>query len=365
MIIKIENPPSEISESEDFLIATDHLLKAFGEAKHILIAPKKFFELVINSNKFNSISKRYAEEARRSQIEYGNLVTYTEFHLIVDFKKKSECSWDEVGNKKTLRVPISFFIDSKSIQKPSVLCENPNDADFYFIIANHYRKNKKLNLQLAYDAINGGGGTTRNIFDRKIENKDLTLCILDSDKKHPKHTGGDTCKQFSKIKNKETGMVKVIDVHEVESLIPLDIIRDAIAKDGMSKEKEAGIGFFEKIVKKDATSKYYFDHKNGIDIKKAFELDKKYGDYWIPLIRKVTDLKSKECLQLDNCSCKVSCLKFEGFGDNILRKAIDHIKYGNLNQFTPKLEPGMMIMWDDIGQLFFSWCCAPVKKTRL
>lgn len=367
MIVNIKNHASFDKNNDCHLLAVENILNGFREGKHIILAPRVFFSELSRCEKFSMMTRHTSAEASRTQTEYQSLMGHVSFHVDLDFSLNNQVyGWSCIADQDVLSVSPYYFKDSKSVQKVGVICENPNDADFYNVMGAYY--GRKINGRawgpLNFDAINGGGGTIKDVFERKVNDMDIILCILDNDKKHPNYPKGGTCKLFKGNKNIKTGMVKIIDAHEVESLIPLETIREVVSKNGTNKRQEKALSFWEEIVGYDESVKFYFDHKKGIDFPTALSIDKEYGEYWVPLLRKSSYSRESACIQQDRCDCNPPCLKIDGYGDGILTQTISHIKYGNTRTYTPQLTEQMMSLWSDIGKLFFSWCCGPIKKTR-
>ncbi|MGP3249893.1 hypothetical protein ACTVP2_07900 [Serratia marcescens] len=368
MIIKIKNHSSFDVSNRAHLLALENLLKGFAEGKHIILAPRMFLSNLSSCEKFGEMTRNQFVEAYRGQMEYQALQEYVNFYVELDFSLQGFFyGWSVIGAKDILSVSSDFFGDSKSVQKVGVICENPNDADFYQIIAIHYSKmiSGQIRCPVAFNAINGGGGSTKDIFDRKVEDKDIVLCILDNDKNHPKAPVGGTCKIFKGARHVETGMIKIIDAHEIESLIPLETIRDVVSKNGVNEPQEKAMTFWEELVEYDESVKYYFDHKGGIDLPTVFKLDSKYGEYWLPLIKRNHLSSESECVEREECRCTPPCLQIDGYGSNILPQTVEHVRYGNVHAYSPQLTEHMKSLWLDIGRVFFSWCCAPARRVRL
>ncbi|AVF35092.1 hypothetical protein [Rahnella sikkimica] len=369
MIIKIINIEkinfSNISHAQ----AIENVIRSFGEKKHIIIANKDFFENVITEKNgvFSRILKQSAEEARRAQMEYSSLLKFVNFNVVLDFNiKGKDYLWNQLHDSETLTVGPDFFVDSASVQDALIVCEDVNDSDFYKVIASYYSKKIKANLlNIKFQAINGGGGSTKRIFDRKVNNLEVTLCILDNDKKHPKYPEGGTCKNFNGEAHLKTGRIIVINAHEIESLIPFDLLENILIEDKASVEKIESLDRFRRICSEDQTAKFFFDHKKGLDIKTAFDLDKKYGSYWLPLINKANSDSFSECVNNNECDCDSPCFTIAGFGDSLLTKSTAYINNNNPKNFSPSLTGHLEELWNYIGKSFFSWSCAPAKKVRL
>lgn len=339
-------------------------MQAFAEGKHIVIGDRGFFSSIIEEDVslFSRITKNYASEALRSQLEYSALLMAVNFYIRVDFNLEGEAfNWQKDGNHYILVVGPHYFDDTVRLQLSNIIFENVKDSDFYQVIVAYFAKrNKAVKCGLKFNAINGGGGSTKDVFDRTVRTKIPVLCILDSDKKHPLGPMGSTSRAFSNEVFSQAGMVYTLEVQEVESLIPTSTL--ALLND-KAASKLSTIAFLENIANIDETSKFYFDHKKGLTLVKALELDKIYGPYWIPFIRS-TYSAANDCLINESCNCHTACIIYEGFGDNILDRVIDFISRGNLRAYEPRLSPLLENQWNIIGKLLFSWACSPVKKIR-
>lgn len=365
MIIKIKNSTADKILKETNLVAVENLLRSFNEGKHIVIADSNFFKTIIDSKEVFGVSTRNsASEALKSQFEYKGLTGIVNFYIEVDFDiTTTEFQWFELQNSFKLIIGPEFLTDSLRLQKAQIICENPSDAGFYEIIADHFSNINDLRLcNITYEAINGGGGTTKHVFDRCVEENKITLCILDNDKKHPNGPLGGTGRQFGSSGVIKTGLVKILDVHEVESLIPFETIEGALQQDALTPQKRDSLIFAKQLFGVDESTKFYYDHKKGMDISKILPLEKLYGNYWRAKLQQCAITSQAECLTQERCSCESPCICFEGFGDNILEKSIDYICRGNLKRYKPSLSPSMENHWDDIGKLFFSWGCSPAKR---
>lgn len=225
------------------------------------------------------------------------------------------------------------------------------DSDFFKIIAIHYAENISLSrCEINFTALNGGGGSTKDIFERIIKNNEIVFCIVDNDKEHPKAPHGGTCSHFLGSKTIRSGFVEILDVHEIESLVPLTTIEDVLINQNQLQNKKKSLIFFKNLCSIDEAVKFYFDHKKGFKFKTALALDERHGDYWGPILN-----------QLD---IDYDCENYDGFGDHLLSNTLKFIQTGSLKKYNPNLSPKLSEKWHKLGKNFFSWSCGPYKKTR-
>jgi hypothetical protein len=369
MLINIESVTRDDVLNEKFSTAIENILRSFAENKHLLIAHKDFFHSIISEDKgiFSAATKSTASEALKGLREYKAVLGLVSFYVSVNFKiLDNSFKWLSVGDNDKFECGPLFFNDSSQLQKTKIVCENPLDSDFFNIIAKHYAQNSDLSrCAINFNPLNGGGGSTKDIFDRTVKNNEITFCIVDNDKMHPRAPFGGTSTHFLGSKTNKSGMIKILDVHEIESLVPIDTIECVLQELNLMGRKKASLDFFKRLCEIDESAKFYFDHKKGFDLKTAWELDNTHGNYWRNIIKRLKVTDACECINLKECKCKPSCLTYEGFGDGLLTNTLKYIHKGNLRQYKPTLPPQLNDKWHDLGRSFFSWSCGPYKRTRV
>lgn len=370
MLIKIEPITQDDVLDNRFSISIENILRSFAECKHLIIAPRIFFDTIIEESQgiFSSSTKGFAHAALSGLREYKSILNSVSFYVSIDFTiKDSSFSWVNYGDIDKFQCGPLFFSDSVQLQKTKIVCENPLDSDFFRIVASYYaQKDKAISrCTINYNALNGGGGSTKDVFDRTVQNNEITFCIVDNDKKHPRAPFGGTSTHFLRTRTSKSGMVKILDVHEVESLLPIETIEEVMQSLNLMVKKKETLDFLKQLCTTDETAKFYFDHKKGFDLKTAWDLDNLHGDYWRTVIKGLKDNYECECLEQHKCKCSPSCLTYEGFGEGLLSNSLNYILKGNLKQYSPNLSPRLSEHWNDLGRSFFSWSCGPYKKSRI
>lgn len=369
MLIKIENATKEDVLNKNYIISIENILRSFAEEKHLLIAQRDFFKNIIEAqgDVYSTSSKHFASEALSGLLEYHSIINQVSFYVSIDFSiPDNSFSWVDLGVRYKFVCGPLFFSDSSQLQKTKIICENPLDSDFFKIVASFYARKESLSgCSINFVALNGGGGSTKDVFDRTIQNNEIAFCIVDNDKKHPGAPFGGTSAHFIKSKTNKSGLVEVLDVHEIESLVPFETIEKVLSDLNLLGKKQDSLEFFKKICSIDESAKFYFDHKKGFDLKTALELDNAHGDYWRPILQKLNDDIQCDCIDSKKCDCKPSCLTYDGFGDGLLSNTLQHINQGSLRRYNPPLTPKLYDKWYALGKNFFSWSCGPYKKSRL
>lgn len=243
-----------------------------------------------------------------------------------------------------------------------LITENQEDALFYELIAKYYTKyNGFKNIEIFFESKPGGGDTTARVLEQTVisENR-LCLCIVDSDKKFPDDSGGTTkihVEDFTKCKTQDIWKAIILDVHEVENLIPIGWIEKCIPCETIS--------FLKYLKRKVAEEKnnapiYYFDIKKGIEKdkfvcadsqnkqkRKNFNKSECFRNYWsVHLKGYGIDLNNLEKI---NGKCII-----QGANENILNKILGKYKIEDIDMVN---EEHLKDKWLSLGRDIFSWGC--------
>ena len=190
------------------------------------------------------------------------------------------------------------------------------------------------------------------------------LCIVDSDKKYGNAEPRETMQKVKEIANRNMQdyfEVILLDVHEIENLIPINVLEQIIKKLNISKQ---GIDFMRFLVREDCSLEspvFYFDLKKGIPLKAYFleeDADKErerkyrklsaYRKYWRPYIEKFG-------VKIEDKNDYI----IEGICDKTLRHALDYFndikKQEKLESF--EIEPYLKNSWMEIGEKVYCWGC--------
>lgn len=351
----------------DKVAALENIIKAYGEGKHYVFMPRKLLRYIEKDegNIFGLITRQYAASLATIQTELKQLLEHTCFYIEVDFRVISHGTVQNSNGTDKITVGYNFFLDSENTQKVSIMGEDSTDVEFYKILSQYYMSSQRIRSSvLSYKPENGGGQNTSKNFTSLAQSGKVCLCLVDNDKSHPNKNPGGTSLAF-----KETqiynGKVIIIDAHEVECLIPIPILRDTLKEKKYSKEHLTSCAIIEDLAAIDPSSRLYFDHKEGLSIKKAIQLDSEYGDYWIPiLIKNKPALAKNTCVKDNECISSCKCFNVDGFGQHILVNAIDTLKTRHVTQKNMQLDSLLEEQWLHIGKVFFSWACSP-RKTRI
>lgn len=206
--------------------------------------------------------------------------------------------------------------------------------------------------------LSGGGLTIDTIYEECINEREITFLIVDTDVKYCGEAKVSTLKKLRE-KEEEKGneifknLVEIyeLDIHEVENLNPLKLIKVFYSNSEGEADKGNTILNLERMKELAGINNpsYYFDMKNGIREQKMEE-EEQYREYWTNILNNIGFTDSEFVL--------------EGVGPNLLKKifsfmektlAEDHFFEKYVNNYIKD-------EWEKIAKRIYSYGCS---KERL
>ena len=333
MIIVIDKIDEALTDN-DKIRAIENILRAFGEGKHVVWMPSDIANQLISSGKFANYSLRILYELKDRSRLTKSLLRDFEFHLHITF---DDAEILEFAEPDKMIAGFKRVIDSGHLQETTFIAENLSDAYIYEHGSKSFLILKKLygEYDIKFRQLNGGGNTTIDVFKKELEDERFLLCLLDSDKKHPKGKLGDTAARFNDIKHGygEGYYLEVLECTELENLMPYKLVKEVI-----SRYKAETLDGFEKVT---SDLRKYSDHKKGLTIQDALTLDETHKHpHWAKLI---------EGLDLtDGIICPA-------LGDNLLSHCIDFLKTESLHKSCEFIDSNLDAEWINISKRVASW----------
>lgn len=364
MFVKIKNCyPVQYTHDLERLRAIQSFLEAHGEQKHIIYCKKAVCNDVINNISFGAIHQKYASNLLEYKNEIGTLKQTFKVVLSIFFDSDEEYIKGELNdNVFEITASYHFLLRDSFKNKCIFLAEDESDCDFYTLIAKTVSNIQLGNkISISFNKLEGGGSRTHKKYVNMLSNNDFGICIVDNDKKHPSGSEGDTSKAFKPTLNQRGFAVNqeciVLDFHEAESIIPHEILSVVI--------DQSKVDTLDKMKNNDQDSSYqfrrYFDHKNGIELSKGWDLDNRYNkSFWQPFFSKERFYQTKPCRKTSRCVDKTqcnSCIKIDGLGDKILVDSISQMEKVHLRSVYNRLTPQIQSQWDYVGQKLIDWGC--------
>lgn len=248
------------------------------------------------------------------------------------------------------------------LRECTLIAENLEDCSFYEIVADWYRRQQKMmGISVHFHREGGGGNTIKGALRNCVEKeKRPSLCLVDSDQKYGKTKStrsqlsyGDTYRQAQKVLRDVTkpGLPPCelchVDVHEVENLIPTQILRE-LQKN--SPGMVAGLQFLKRLQEvRNGEPALYYDYKNGF----PYIIDEPARTYWQEII---TELGGKEedmpgAQKLKKGEYNPDELFFKAIGGNKLlacaTQKMDEVKW--------KVDTYLIPYWQQIGAAMLTW----------
>ncbi|MEZ8649717.1 hypothetical protein AB6D92_12145 [Vibrio splendidus] len=344
------------------------IFNSHGARNHLVISDVATLDwlLDVGSEVFGMTTMSYIRDARDLIRETTNIKNSLGIYLQVDFSQRYQPRHSNTGVSDLITVGYNYFLNSQNSTPTLLVGEHLNDAKLYNSIAQHYAKHTiPAGLNVAFEAIHGGGSTTKTIFDDYKNQNRLTFCVLDTDKKFPNDSEKNTSTNFSTIDRRLNRSVKsmIINAHEIESIIPLDLIID------MMNSTDSTYGA-ESITKAEALEVYsstdfrrFFDHKNGINLREAIEHDSNNReDYWLNFLGSNSAIASKACYVNKECSDCNSCPKVNGLGDGLLNSVVEFTQRNSTKKYSTKMESFIRNEWESIGKQLLGWGCVSSSR---
>lgn len=366
MLIEIINTQGIDLNDEKTHSFLHNIFCAFREGKHLIIADEEFLRNVSALKELGSLTCNTACSLISKSREYKQLKNIVDYYCIVDMKNPNPSPTQTLDERNFFSVGYSYFNDSEKIQQTKLLCEDINDFKLYSQIVKFFRYTIQMQgVDVKLEICNGGGANTISNFEKIRARKLFCICLLDSDKKHPKAGLGSTASKFNTKTDSPLCKHFVIEPHEIESLIPLKIIEECLMNKTISNAYILSLEQAQAITNYRPETKLYFDHKEGFTVEKILEIESKYKDgFWKDAIANAPGLKKKGCISTLECKCNPSCLALPGFGTGLLEagtKVIERMTHIKLNEAIPAI---LMAQWQEIGSKLFSWGCSPSNRTR-
>jgi len=130
-----------------------------------------------------------------------------------------------------IRLPLTFFAFSSSIQPSLLLCENLDDSRLIYEFARTFANIEHLAaIKTKLEMRSGGGSTTADVAADVLDNvKRLIFAVVDSDRDSPAAPIGVTAQRVKRVfdsRNQVISQLIVLSGRELENLLPDDFYRE-------------------------------------------------------------------------------------------------------------------------------------------
>lgn len=330
---------------------------------HLVFGEDELLSGIINSENYSQSDRSIATKLllHRSQMKSILMLRY-----YVRISNSTEVKKNILPDGRIeLNVPPKFYVNSLLNQKSIFLPENISDIDLLIKISRAVLYEKKLNINLSYFPVNGGGSTTfevYNIYQR--ENNVLCLAYVDSDKEFPEDHIHETARRIVRQNrdNVDEDSERILcelminKAREIENILPSNILNNLCEND---TNRIDFANFLQGLEDKKKDSKLYLDIKNGIDYKLLITSMVEMGfDYWDQLIGD----KLSNCHMKDGFNCfenGCNCFRMTGLGNLVMSHAGTYLQRTSnqkMNEYG-KSNPEVYKVWEELSTFIISWFC--------
>ena len=229
----------------DVLRSAKYLAMAFIEKSHLLRGDYNVLQWL--SEQFEKIDRETCSVYRLLTNKYSTFTIPNFIHTYVNVVKDIP-ETDNIGEDGCVVRPIcyKYFLDSSKVQKMVVVGEALHDISFYTFITKKYVSWHKINVMLSINPENGGGTGVAQTTSKYINQHCMAASIIDSDSKYKGHKSEDgstraICEKTWKSYNtvNEVFFYKILDVQEIENLIPKSFIDGMVCWTGQKANNKS------------------------------------------------------------------------------------------------------------------------------
>lgn len=346
MLISLHESLLDVAKnpSGEALDAFKHIATARSETKHLVIGDDLVLAELSRCTKLSENDRNNYRHLIGKMGSLGGLRDSMDICIEIFPEAKTP---QRAGN--VLRVPLSRFAKSDHLREVQLLGENLSDAELYKMLGEMYCL-REPSWIVHCEPQNGGGSTTHRVYAQNMQKNLITLCILDSDHKHPRARLGSTASKVEKEKKEEDlANVHILTVRELENLIPNLLTEAILENEDSDPERKRAAAYLQEGAQGHLKSVFpYLDLKEGLH---SLPNEPFWQTHQASL--ETHAYHKKDCPRKD-CGCPL----VPGLGDKCLAGAIDFLEHK-----TPRKRAELFASWfegelETIGRLVSHWCCA-------
>ena len=333
--------------------------------KHMLLSNRESMKQIRDCDYVNSDTKRVFTYLFENYPTFAYIKDKLSFYVKVVTGVK-HMSLNQSDNANIFELSYDYLQEINIITETIVIGENQTEINFYNYLSKYYKsKNNLGSMHTCFSPRMGGGSTTHTVYSSiQASEQNFCLCFVDSDKKHPTASLGDTLKAVQRIDNpaKLLSHVHALNSREIENLIPLSIL-EKICKEDVNHNN--GYESLKRIVE---TENYkdilYLDFKNGLSIKNYRKIKDVNLKTFLDNLLINSSLFNREVLDEiynheNEDELEIEVL-IQGLGSNVLDRTIRYLNDNGLAE--PELDFQEQIdEWNTLGEKFTNWTCSGTK----
>ena len=346
-------------------MALEMLLKlslAIKYGKHIVFTRIRLLDRILHLATLGVNVLSQYRRVRNNYVAIGSLVKK------IDFKTVVLISGNNCRTRNRILINAIKADRLEIYEESHLLTENLQDGEFFEYLVKEYVKTLGSSAPICYMPQMGGGNTIAKVYKMEIDRgQHFCVAILDSDKKFPTASYGDTCKALrSEDKGKFLGdsssdgqhayncsYYVMNELRELENLIPIIVLKS------MSNIKNHPL--FQM-----SFDMSYHDMKDGLLACKIAEgAYQQYLDLLFSFDPAIVDYVDFCAAYRKNCCSgredyEKQCGRWklvEGLGPKIMEQVMLTAKNALASNNFSSLSPSQQYEWLMIGKKIFEWCC--------
>lgn len=264
---------------------------------------------------------------------------------------------------------IDDFYMTDSLLRCQLVCEDENDCKFYNHVAQWYIKKENLKYKLKMSEEGGGGTRTIDKVIKHLNANRICLCIVDTDQRYPEMKINEKSRSCKKLDAQVCGYrCLVVNVHEIENILPLNYIDDLIKTDKRYKWPLSQLfkKHFDYLVNSAEVERIlpFFDYKKGIRKNTEYLESKEYQRYGELCWQQNPDINANVTYTDYVDSLPDNGKIYNQLSESISADTLDYIftKKQQEALMPPKLLQFQEHEWNRIGREIVNWTCARIPE---
>lgn len=304
------------------------LAMAYREGKHIVCGDALALREIAGTHRLSEMARGTLRKIASKCSEANGFRSQLPFSIEVGRGTEFLNQVESRGSTRILRLDVRWLDDSSRVQRAVMVTENLSDSELYSSLAAAFATARRWKVRIALDRRGGGGSTLAQTLDSLASERLACICIVDSDKISPASSLGETARHVLKV-DTVPGWQHVIitEVREVENLIPLTLIEDALGIDAsLAAERHHDL---QRVGA--AAAWYYADLKNGTRLSCVQKLPatspaRLFWDGIEAKARALAEVRSDRCNDPVECTVeRCGCFLVLGFGDAMLSRVSEYL----------------------------------------
>lgn len=305
---------------------------------------------------YSIVAQRYAEA--------GSVMEAVQKVFILSYAPNASKLPDILQQEGKCRfIPIQTTLDENwQLRECTLIAENLEDCSFYEIVADWYRRQQKMmGISVHFHREGGGGNTIKGALRNCVEKeKRPSLCLVDSDQKYGEtkltcgQLGyGETCRQAETVLRDVTKPnlppceLCRLDVHEVENLIPTQILQELQRE---LPDMAAGLDRLKQLqALRNGEPALYYDYKNGFPYIKSEPARAYWQEILSELGGKKENMPGEQ--KLEKGQYNPHALFFMAIsGNKLLERATE-----KMEEVEWEVDAYLVPFWEQIGAVMLTW----------